>query len=383
VSTLVVCVDRNDDIGRKAGVETPVAGWEAVRSLVTDVGIADPEDSHVNSLLEALRVTRELRDDDEEAQVAVVSGAGESVVGTDRGVAAQMDRLIEEYDADSAVVVIDSAEDERLVPIIESRVAVDAVDRVVVRQARDLESTYYLLKQFLADEELRQAVLVPIGVALLVFPAILASQGPAVAVATLTAALGVFLLYKGFGMDDYASDLPAEVRDALYSGQVSLVTYVVAGGLALIGLFTGALAVSALPAREGVFIPAWQFVHDSVPWLAMAALAASTGRLIDEVLRDDRIRNAWLNLPFGVLSLGLVVRGFSGYFLERDGVIESLVTPQIRVGAVVVGSFPLSPGQRLAVFVVSGVLGFLVGIRVAASVGDTNFVEPEEAEATE
>jgi putative membrane protein len=383
VSTLVVCVDRNDDIGRKAGVETPVAGWEAVRSLVTDVGIADPEDSHVNSLLEALRVTRELRDDDEEAQVAVVSGAGESVVGTDRGVAAQMDRLIEEYDADSAVVVIDSAEDERLVPIIESRVAVDAVDRVVVRQARDLESTYYLLKQFLADEELRQAVLVPIGVALLVFPAILASQGPAVAVATLTAALGVFLLYKGFGMDDYATDLPAEVRDALYSGQVSLVTYVVAGGLALIGLFTGALAVSALPAREGVFIPAWQFVHDSVPWLAMAALAASTGRLIDEVLRDDRIRNAWLNLPFGVLSLGLVVRGFSGYFLERDGVIESLVTPQIRVGAVVVGSFPLSPGQRLAVFVVSGVLGFLVGIRVAASVGDTNFVEPEEAEATE
>jgi putative membrane protein len=193
----------------------------------------------------------------------------------------------------------------------------------------------------------------------------------------------VFLLYKGFGMDDYATDLPAEVRDALYSGQVSLVTYVVAGGLALIGLFTGALAVSALPAREGVFIPAWQFVHDSVPWLAMAALAASTGRLIDEVLRDDRIRNAWLNLPFGVLSLGLVVRGFSGYFLERDGVIESLVTPQIRVGAVVVGSFPLSPGQRLAVFVVSGVLGFLVGIRVAASVGDTNFVEPEEAEATE
>jgi putative membrane protein len=383
VSTLVVCVDRNDDIGRKAGVETPVAGWEAVRSLVTDVGIADPEDSHVNSLLEALRVTRELRDDDEEAEVAVVSGAGESVVGTDRGVAAQMDRLIEEYDAESAVVVIDSAEDERLVPIIESRVAVDAVDRVVVRQARDLESTYYLLKQFLADEELRQAVLVPIGVALLVFPAILASQGPAVAVATLTAALGVFLLYKGFGMDDYASDLPAEVRDALYSGQVSLVTYVVAGGLALIGLFTGALAVSALPAREGVFIPAWQFVHDAVPWLAMAALAASTGRLIDEVLREDRIRNAWLNLPFGVLSLGLVVRGFSGYFLERRGVVDPLVTPQLRVGALVVGSFPLSPGQRLAVFVISGVLGLLVGIRVAAFIGDTNFVEPEEAEAPE
>jgi putative membrane protein len=381
VSTLVVCVDRNDDIGRKAGVDTPVAGWEAVRSLVTDVGIADPEDSHVNSLLEALRVTRELRDDDEEAEVAVVSGVGESVVGTDRGVAAQMDRLIDEYDADSAVVVIDSAEDERLVPIIESRVAVDAVDRVVVRQARDLESTYYLLKQFLADEELRQAVLVPIGVALLVFPAILASQGPAVAVAALTAALGLFLLYKGFGVDEYASGLPAGVRDALYSGQVSLVTYVVAGGLALIGVFTGALAVSALPAREGVFIPAWQFVYDAVPWLAMAALTASTGRLIDEALQEDRVRNIWLNLPFVVLALGLVVRGFAGYFLEQDGIIGPLTTPPVQVGAVVVAATPLSPIQRMAFLAVSGILIALVGFRVASFIGGASIEEPDEAEA--
>jgi len=383
VSTLVVCVDRTNDIGRKAGVDTPVAGWEAVRALVTDVGIADPEDSHVNSLLEALRVTRELRDGDEAAEVAVVSGAGESVVGTDRGVAAQMDRLLEEYDPDSAVVVIDSAEDERLVPIIESRLAVDAVDRVVVRQARDLESTYYLLKQFLADEELRQAVLVPIGVALLVFPAILAYQGPAVAVAALTAALGMFLLYKGYGVDDYATDVPAEIRDALYSGQVSLVTYVVGGGLALIGLFAGALSVSNMPPREGVFIPTMGFVHASVPWLAMAALAAATGRLIDEALREDRIRNAWLNLPFGVVALGLVVRGFSGYFLERDGVVESLLTPPVQVGALKLQSFPLSPGQRLAVFVVSGILVSLVGVRVTTFFGGASVEEPEEAEPTE
>jgi len=379
----VVCVDRNDDIGRQAGVDTPVAGWEAVQALVTDVGIADPEDSHVNSLLEALKVTRDLRDGDEEAEVAVVSGAEESVVGTDRGVAAQMDRLLEEYEPDSAVVVIDSAEDERLVPIIESRLPVDAVDRVVVRQARDLESTYYLLKQFLADEELRQAVLVPIGVALLVFPAILAYQGPAVAVAALTAALGMFLLYKGFGMDDYASDLPAQVRDALYSGQVSLVTYVVAGGLALIGLFVGALAVSGLPPSEGVFIPTMQFVHASVPWMAMAALAASTGRLIDEAIREERVRNAWFNLPFGVVALGLVVRGFSGYFLERDGVVAPLLTPEITVGRFSQPSFALDPGQRLAVFVVSGFLVSLVGVRLATAIGGSEIDEPEDAEPME
>ena len=381
VSTLVVCVDRSGDIRRKAGVETPISGWDAVRSLVTDVGIADPEDSGVNCLLEALRVTRELRDGNEETVVAVVSGGGDSVVGTDRGVAAQMDQLLLEHKPDSAIVVIDSAEDEQLVPIVESRIPVDAVDRVVVRQARDLESTYYLLKQFLADEELRQAVLVPIGVALLVFPAILAYQGPAVAVAALTAALGSFLLYKGFGLDDYAADLPAQVRDALYSGQVSLVTYVVAGGLALIGAFVGALGVSGLAHSEGVLIPVMQFLHDSVPWLAMAALAASTGRLLDEVIREERVRNAWLNLPFGVVAVGLVVRGFSGYFLELDGVIGSLTTLEVRVGEeVLIPSLVLSPGQRLALFVLSGVLISLVGVRVASFIGEATFDEIETAE---
>ena len=382
MSTLVVCVDRSGDIRRKAGVETPISGWDAVRSLVTDVGIADPEDSGVNCLLEALRVTRELRDGNEEAIVAVVSGGGDSVVGTDRGIAAQMDQLLAEHTPDSAIVVIDSAEDEQLVPIVESRIPVDAVDRVVVRQARDLESTYYLLKQFLADEELRQAVLVPIGVALLVFPAILAYQGPAVAVAALTAALGSFLLYKGFGMDDYAADLPAQVRDALYSGQVSLVTYVVAGGLALIGLFVGALGVSGLEPNhsQGVFIPAVQFLHDSVPWLAMAALAASTGRLLDEVIREERVRNAWLNLPFGVVAVGLVVRGFSGYFLQVDGVVDPLETPAIAAGIVEIQTVALSAGQRLAIFVLSGVLISLVGVRVASFIGDATFDEVEAAE---
>jgi putative membrane protein len=380
VTTLVVCVDRTDDLGRAAEVDSPVVGWEAVRSLVTDVGLADPEDSGVNSLLEALRVTRELRDD-EEAEVAVVSGGGDSVVGVDRAVAEQLDRLIEEFDPDSAVVVVDNAKDERLVPIVESRVPVDAVDRVVVRQARDLESTYYLLKQFLADEELRQAVLVPIGVALLVFPAILAAQGPAVAVASLTAALGVFLLYKGFGLDAYAASLPGQARDALYAGQISLITYVVGAGLALIGVFVGALGLSSLSvAEQGYLIPAMQFTYDSVPWLAMAALAVSTGRLLDEIIREDRMRNSYLNLPFGVVGLGLVARGFSGYFLQVADLIDPIVVPAVEQGVVVVERFTLSPGQRLALFVLAGIVVSLVGVQLASYFGGASF---EDAEPTE
>ncbi len=375
MSTLVVCVDRNNDIGRKTGLEMPVAGWEAVQSLVTDVGLADPEDSSVNCLLEALRVARDLRDEDEESMVAVISGTADTRVGADRAVAAQLDDLIAVHDPDSTIIVIDSAEDERLVPIVESRIRVDAVDRVVVRQARDIESTYYLLKQFLADEELRQTVLVPTGIALITFPVLLLQLGLAMATSAIAAVIGLFALYKGLAIGTYFRNLPGEARDALYSGRVSIVTYVVAVGLSLIGVFAGALRAAPMDSTGNVLMTAMAFVFESVPWIAVAALTASVGRLLDEAIRNDSVRNSYLNLPFGVLAVGLVVRGFSAYFLQRNGTIGPVVVPAISVGQTTVSQLTLDPGTRLAVYVVLGVLVSLVGVRVASYMSGTTISE--------
>jgi putative membrane protein len=380
VTSLVLCVDRTDDVGRHTDRTTPVVGWEAVESLVTEVGLSDPEDSSVNSILEALAVARDLERDGDEAVVAVVSGSSDSVISADRTVANQIDDLVDTYAPESAVVVIDSAQDERLVPIVESRVRVDSVDRVVVRQARDLESTYYLLKQFLADEELRQTVLVPIGITLVVFPVLSFVAGTAVALAAITAVIGVFLLYKGFGVDDYLIDIATQARDAVYSGQVSIVTYAVAGGLTLIGLFAGAFGVSELPSTGGYLLPIMAFAHDAVPWLSMAALAASLGRLLDEAIQDDHLSSPYLNLPFIAVAMGLVVRGFTAYFLELGGAIEPLGLPPIEVSALAFEGAVLSPGERLAVFVAGALVVAFVGVQIASFLSGTA-IEDGDGEA--
>jgi len=380
VTTLVLCVDRTDDVGRHTDRTTPVVGWEAVESLVTEVGLSDPEDSSVNSILEALSVARDLEREGDEAVVAVVSGSSDSVISADRAVANQIDDLVDTYAPESAVVVIDSAQDERLVPIVESRVRVDSVDRVVVRQARDLESTYYLLKQFLADEELRQTVLAPIGITLVVFPILSFVAGTAVALAAITAVIGVFLLYKGFGIDDHLIDVATQARDAVYSGQVSIVTYAVAGGLTLIGLFAGAFGVSELPSTGGYLLPIMAFAHNAVPWLSMAALAASLGRLLDEAIQDGRLSSPYLNLPFIAVAMGLVVRGFTAYFLELGGAIAPLGLPPIEVSALAFEGAVLSPGERLAVFVAGALAVAFVGVQIASFLSGTA-IEDGETEA--
>lgn len=361
MSTLVLCVDRTNDIGRKTGIQTPVVGWEAVQSLVVEVGLADPEDSSVNCLLEGLRVTRDLRDEQEDAIVAAVSGSGDSLVSGDRSVAAQLDELVTAHDPDTAIVVIDSVNDEQLVPVIESRLPVDGVDRVVVRQAHDIESTYYLLKQFLADEELRQTVLVPLGVGLLLLPVLLIRFSPAVALAGLASLLGAVLLYKGLAIGERVANLPDKTRTALYSGQVSVVTYAVAGGLTLVGVFLGALAASASAPAEPSIVPAMHFAYSSVPWLALAAMTAGAGRLLDEYIESDAVRAAYLNLPFAALALGLVIRGFAGYFLQQEGVLEPVVLFE---------QVTISPTQRLALLIVLGIVISLVGVRTATRIGE-------------
>jgi putative membrane protein len=373
VTTLVLCLDRDGRV--TADRDPPLVGDEQVAALVTSVGVDDPEDARVNSLLESLRVARDVRADGEEAVVAVVSSHGDGVEG-DRAIARQVETLVDEHRPDAAVIVVDSAEDERVVPIVESRVRVDAVDRVVVRQARDIESTYYLLKQFLGDEELRAAVLVPLGAGLVAFPVLLTvADSVAVALAVVAGVIGTFFLYKGLGVDDLLRSLPAAVRDAFYSGQVSFVTYVVAGGLALVGAFVGGLAASEMD--EGTLLAGMRFAYESVPWLSLAALAAATGRLLDGALGEERPGGALLNLPFGVVAIGLVVRGFSAFFLENAGLVESVVVPTTELGALTLQRVELTAEARLVVFVVAGVVVSLVGVVVASYLNGQRVEEVE------
>ena len=48
---LVVCIDRDDDLGKNAGVETPVFGRDQCISAGTRLAIEDPEDDDANAIL--------------------------------------------------------------------------------------------------------------------------------------------------------------------------------------------------------------------------------------------------------------------------------------------------------------------------------------------
>jgi len=72
--TLVLCVDRDDDIGYKGKIESPVLGRPACLRAANTLALADPEDSDVNAIFQAIKIYDELAAAGESVEIALVSG---------------------------------------------------------------------------------------------------------------------------------------------------------------------------------------------------------------------------------------------------------------------------------------------------------------------
>ena len=319
---LVLCVDLDDDLGRKTGVETPVVGREAVEAAAVSLATADPEDSDVNVLFEGLHLADDI--DDETVEVAAVTGLDENDVAANRKVGEELDRVLAGLTTGEnvrAIVVTDGAQDESVVPVIRSRVAIDGVKRVVVRQAQDLESMYYTIKQVADDPETRGTILVPIGILLLIYPLtiladLLGFRGSVFGVGS--ALLGLYILARGFGIEETLDSAVARTREALFTGRVTLITYVISAALLVIGGVSGfSLLEEVRPSTPmGVLDVLSALVYGSVQWFAAAGITSSLGRVTDEYLSGD-FEWRYLNAPFYVLAIAAVLHGVSAYFLGR------------------------------------------------------------------
>jgi len=314
---VVLCVDLDDDLGRKAGVETPVVGREAVEAAAVSLATADPEDSDVNVLFKGLHIYGETAGP---VEVAAVTGADGDEVQANRAVGRELDAVIESLPDEEvrALVVTDGAQDESVLPVIRSRVVIDGVRRVVVRQAQNLESMYYTMKQVLDDPETRGTVLVPLGILLLIYPlAILADWLglPGAVLGVTSALLGLYALFRGFGLEEELRESVADLRQSLYAGRVTLVTYVVAVVLVVIGAAEGyELLQSRTGNSPGSITALASFLFGAVRWIAVAGITSSLGRIANEYLSGE-FEWQYLNAPFYVLAITTVLHAVSGFFL--------------------------------------------------------------------
>ncbi len=302
MDTLVICIDRDNDLGEKAKVITPVIGRGANIAAAVSLATVDPEDSDTNTIFGGVRILDELRSLGVDAEI--VSFAGDKNVGTisDKKIADQLDAFLASQDAKSAVFVSDGAEDESLIPLVQSRIKVDSVQRIVVMQSENLESTYYMIKNFLKDPKLLQTFFVPIGLALIIYALAMATSNPQWAIIGTFLVVGIYMILRAYSLNDRLVLSWSELKKTFHSHQLSFVTTIAGVLLFIIGTVSGAISVWNLTGGEISyygFLPIISlYIKKSILWYAGSAFVYLLGRIIDRIYAKKEYQDLVVEMLF-------------------------------------------------------------------------------------
>jgi len=146
---LVICVDRDDDLGRKTGISTPVVGRDACIEAAQRLALEDPEDADSNSIFFAIKTYEDLISRGYKTQVITVTGVENRGVQADEKVASQIKSVLKKFSANGAVIVSDGEDDEMVIPVIQNVIPVISVQRVVMQVSRTIEHSYAVFGKFL------------------------------------------------------------------------------------------------------------------------------------------------------------------------------------------------------------------------------------------
>jgi putative membrane protein len=354
MQTLIICIDRDNDLGEKAGVPSPIIGREANLNAAIKLAAADPEDSDINTIFGGIKVFDELTE--EKKEVEIVSIAGDKKVGrtADKKIADQLEAILENFKPHSTILVSDGAEDESVLPIIQSRVKVDSVHRVIVKQHENLESTYYIIKQAFNDPKISHTFFMPIGLAFMIYAISLYANKPEVGSIVIMGAIGIYALFRS-GLDDAFSDFRDTLTKSMQRGKITFVMYLASIILTLIGTVQGGIELWGYYNREimvGYLILVMGYINASIWWYVMAGVLISSGKIVDMKLANESIGKQWSH-PFFILAGGLLFWSGSTYIMVISGTLTS---------------YPLIPDGKQFIFITMLLAIVIAGIGARISI---------------
>jgi putative membrane protein len=235
---LIICVDRDNDVGLKTGISTPVVGKEACLDAATKLALADPEEADANTIFAAVKEYDELQSKGQECEVVAVGGLFERGVLGDKKIRGEVARILKEYPASEAVIVSDGVEGEELTPVISTLVPVVSIKKVVIKHSKSVEESYQVLGRYLRmivfDPRyakyylgLPGLILIGVAIAYLINP----SDGPLIVVALI----GIIFAIRGFNVDKEIES----VKDLSATGYIKLFVVITSVLIVIGGIILG------------------------------------------------------------------------------------------------------------------------------------------------
>lgn len=310
MKTLILCVDRDDDLGKKGGVQTPIIGRRRNLEAAMALGLADPEDSDTNALLAAVqlhdRELAQMQGTGDQVEVATIAGHPSLGLKADRKLGVELDEVIALVRPDEAILVSDGAEDEQLLPVLQSRVRIAHVHRSIVKQAPRLEGFYYILTRLLDDEKQAKRFVLPFGIILLIWGLAYLLHLQSYAWGATLAIAGFTLVVQAMKWEEKVGGFFRDVGRGLRSGKAAWLSIIVALALLLWGGVTSWLQT---PGGDSATLGfrALAFTAAFLPWLVSALLVLIGGRLFDDWARRGKTHLGHWTTAFGLIAAYLIL----------------------------------------------------------------------------
>ncbi|HZE77420.1 MAG TPA: DUF373 family protein [Nitrososphaeraceae archaeon] len=202
---LVLCIDRDDDIGSKGSTDTPVIGRDSCINAGIRLAIEDPEDPDANAIFGAIKTYEDLINKGYNSQVALVAGKFNRGVEADEKIGFEIQNILSTYNADAAVLVSDGEDDETVIPVIQSLVPVISIQRIIIKHSRSVEYSYAILGRYIKtlvyDPRYSKFFLGVPGVLLVVFGLSTVFGLTREALALVLSILGIAFIVRAFDID--------------------------------------------------------------------------------------------------------------------------------------------------------------------------------------
>ena len=325
MESLVICIDRDDDIGKKTNARGPIIGVDRNIAVAEELALADPVDTDVNAIFAAVKIARELN-----TEIATLTGDKRVGVSSDAEIARQLDELIEKFKPEGVILVTDGVEDEQVIPIIESRIKINSVQTVIVRQSQELERAYFKIIHFIKEVEedpnLARLVFGIPGLALILL-AIGGAFGIMLqAMNMIFAIIGIYLLIKGFGYEEDFFSRTSEFLKSLSVEKISTLTYLTAAVIFMVALGYGYDEIVRRNPISLIGLSA-AFIKGSADLILAAIVIAVVGKIIDDYStgRYLNVRTDLVFLAFAFL-IKLMVESGASFWFEPLGIANFIIS---------------------------------------------------------
>ncbi|MFH1256908.1 MAG: DUF373 family protein [Candidatus Diapherotrites archaeon] len=298
-SVLVLSVDRDNDLGRKTGIEGPVIGRKAVLNAAAKLAVSDPTESDANCMFAAVKKFDEAKGEFANVEVAALTGVDKSGFKSDKRINEQLDHLLDSFPADGFVLVTDGAEDDQVIPILQSRAKIISKETIIIKQAKEIESTYFTIKSALKDPLLSTMFFVIPGIIMLLV-AVLPNLGFQI----VLGGIGIFFLVYGLGIYDRLIDLAQTFARPISLQRTSFIFYVATLILLVFGAIQAYSTYGSVLAEESdQLIAAGEAFAQLVAFFALSGISFLLGRAIDSIhlKKAFRLRRYLLSSVFAVL----------------------------------------------------------------------------------